>query len=507
VPGEVLRGLLGAAPDAMLGVDDAGRIVIANGQAERLFGYDPGELDGQLIEVLVPESVRSVHPQRRAHYMAHTATRPMGAGLQLEGRRKDRSTFPAEISLSAIETAEDVRVVAAIRDVTEHRRAESEIRAARDEAQLANQAKSEFLSRMSHELRTPLNAILGFGQLLEVNDPRPQQAEHIDFILKAGRHLLDLIDEVLDISRIEAGKLDLDLVSVAIAPMVREIADLLRPLATEHAVLVRIDADADRSIRVLADEQRLKQVVLNLLANAIKYNRSNGEVDISWTATAGRVKVTVSDTGVGIRPEALDRLFMPFERLSTDVDIQGTGLGLALSKGLVRSMNGQIGAESDWQHGSTFWVELLEGFGADEEPGDPMPEMVGPVRRVLYVEDNLSNLRLVEEILAGRPDIELVPTLQGGLAFDLARQHRPDLVLLDLHLPDLDGEEVLARLRGDPATSDIPVIIVSADATPSRVSSLLEQGVFGYLTKPFDVIEFLDLVELALLVPQSSRHH
>jgi protein-histidine pros-kinase len=502
------RGLLEAAPDAMVMVDAGGLVTMVNGQAESLFGWGRDELLGQTVEMLVPDSVRDVQRRHRDGCFADPAGGPMGGGLELEGRRKDGTTFPAEISLSAFETEGGLVVSASVRDATARKAAEHEARAAREEAERANRAKSEFLSRMSHELRTPLNAILGFAQLLEYNHPRPDQAEQLEYILKGGRHLLGLIDEVLDISRIEAGHLALAVEAVTVADVVRETIDLVMPLAMAHQVSFRVDPDAPADAAVLADRQRLKQVMLNLASNAVKYNRVGGEVRISWCAEgAGDVRVQVHDTGIGIRPELMDRLFQPFERLDQGGSgIGGTGLGLALSRGLAQGMDGRMGAESRHRQGSTFWVQLRAtdavpaGAGAGAERA--APQVTGPPRpagrRILYVEDNLSNLRLVESILRQRPGIELVPTLQGSMALELARRHDPDLVLLDLHLPDLTGEEVFDRLRSDPATAAIPIVVVSADALPARVEALLARGAFGYVTKPLDVARFLEIIDRAL---------
>jgi PAS domain S-box-containing protein len=498
------RGLLEAAPDAIVGVDTTGSITLVNTQTERLFGYQRGELIGQPVEILVPSALQGVHPRHRGEYFEHPTTRAMGAGTELAGRRKDGSEFPAEISLSALETEEGIIVSAAIRDVTDRKRAELEIKSARQEADRANRAKSEFLSRMSHELRTPLNAILGFAQLLELGKLDADQAESVHHILIGGNHLLRLIDEVMDISRIEAGRLDISLEPVQVAEAVSETLNLVRPLATERRVVLQTDYDATNNTWVRGDRQRLKQVLLNLVSNAVKYNRSGGRVSVSWAAYGDdRVRIRVVDTGLGIRAEQMGSLFVPFARLASEAsDVAGTGLGLALSKGLMHGMGGRIGAESRRHVGSTFWVELDR---ADEQTYQPPPSDSfsvhtegEPRARVLYVEDNLPNLRLIEQVLARRYRVEMIPTLQGSLALDLARQHLPDLILLDLHLPDIPGEEVLQRLQADPSTSEIPVIVVTADATPQSRSRLMSSGAFGFATKPIHVSRFLELVQEAL---------
>jgi signal transduction histidine kinase/ActR/RegA family two-component response regulator len=380
-------------------------------------------------------------------------------------------------------------------------RAEAAAERARAEAELANRAKSEFLSRMSHELRTPLNAVLGFGQLLSMGELDDKEQESVDQILKGGQHLLGLINEILDIARIESGKLALSLEPVDVSETVREALDLVRPLAAERAIEIAVDRGVDDAY-VVADRQRLSQVLLNLLSNSIKYNRPGGTVRIGVAARNGTTRIEVADSGEGIAAENFSRLFTPFDRLGADErQIDGTGLGLVLSKGLVEAMGGRLEAESRVGSGSTFRIELqttASPVAAAEEEHHLPAEDARPAgdRRytILYIEDNLSNLKLVERILGDRPDVHLIAAMQGGLGLELAREHRPDLVLLDLHLPDIQGDEVLARLQADPEFNGTPVIVLSADATKGRIQRLLDAGACAYLSKPIDVKQFVDLV-------------
>jgi signal transduction histidine kinase/CheY-like chemotaxis protein len=383
-------------------------------------------------------------------------------------------------------------------EITERRRAEVE-------AGRANRAKSEFLSRMSHELRTPLNGIIGFAQLLELEVAGAEQRESVDHILKGGRHLLALINEVLDLARIEAGKLAMSPEPVLIKEVVRASVDLIRPQAAKRDVRI-VDTVTD-DCYMTADRQRLQQVLLNLLSNAVKYNKDGGLVRIaSDDGPPGRLRLTVSDTGAGIEPDHMERLFKPFDRLGAEhTGIEGTGLGLALSHHLVEAMGGTLSATSQVGEGTTFTIELQTATDQSLHV-DSVARVISngatPDARgtVLYIEDNLANLRLLERIVERRPGITLLSTMQGTRGLELARDHRPQLILLDLHLPDIPGSQVLARLLADPVTKAIPVVILSADATPGQMSRLVEQGARAYLTKPLDVKQLLALFDDVLRI-------
>ena len=387
--------------------------------------------------------------------------------------------------------------------------AQQEAERAREEATRANTAKSEFLSRMSHELRTPLNAILGFGQLLELAALDDQDREGVEHILKAGRHLLALINDVLDLSRIEAGMLMISLEPVDAAELLHDTVSLIEPLAASRSISLRI-ATGDCGVYVRTDRQRCRQVLLNLLSNAVKSNRDGGEVELHCARPSEEtLRVSVRDTGPGIDPARRERLFEPFERLGAENStVEGTGLGLALSKQLVERLGGAIGVDTRPGEGSTFWIDLpiTDGpVGVDEATTSPETATVTGDRTLLLVEDNLANLRVVEAMLRRRPGISVLPAMQGQLAIELAQEHRPDVIVLDLHLPDLSGREVLQRLRAHPVTRDIPVVIASADATPGRLRQLREEGAFDYVTKPLDLRRFLEVVDSAVARRDATR--
>lgn len=389
---------------------------------------------------------------------------------------------------------------------TELRHAMAELESARVTADTANKAKSQFLSRMSHELRTPLNAVLGFAQLLDLNDLNSDDRDAVDHILKGGNHLLTLINEVLDISRIESGEVALSPESVLANELVTETIDLMRPLAAARSIHFVTDRQATCMHYVFADRQRLKQILLNLISNAIKYNRVGGSVSITCEQVAStRLRLKVTDTGPGISEADAKLLFVPFERLRANLtEVEGSGIGLALSRRLAEAMGGTLELESRPGEGSTFWVELPLVEGAVEryerlsssKAPDVVPEPApdGPRHSILYIEDNLTNITLVRRILDQRADIDLIPAMQGRLGVDLARQHHPALILMDLHLPDISGDEVLQLLRDDIETSSIPVVVVSADASPGQVQRLKTAGASAYVTKPFHVNELLQTV-------------
>ncbi|HTZ09879.1 MAG TPA: ATP-binding protein [Acidimicrobiales bacterium] len=567
----LLESIFHASPDTIVVRDIEGRTVLAGADpADPAGAGRPGDRGGggtddearfgtasaQDRAVLDELIARCVAGERAPTPVVTTGRLPDGGVRTYETRA--RPVFDPSGHVTGTVTVS--------RDVTARVHLEQSLRRATAEAERASEAKSEFLSRMSHELRTPLNAILGFAQLLELDELPPTQASSVDQIERAGHHLLSLINEVLDIARIEAGHLVLSTESVEVDDVLDEVTTLLSPVAETNGIALSVDVDGARSLRVGADRQRLLQVLLNLGSNALKYNGRGGAVAFrTGPGTEGTVRFEVHDTGPGIPLEQQDELFVPFSRLGAERSaVEGTGVGLALSKQLVEAMGGTIGVHSRPGHGSTFWVELDTVENVAAEPGAPSSERPGPppVRArsgvappavaappgtgrpgpapahnghhrpparsaatdrdessepsgaqagegppsvvVLQIEDNPSNASLVEQILAKRPGVRLVSAAEAASGLELARRHHPDLVLLDLHLPDLAGDVLLHRLKAVPELADTKVVVVSADATPGRIRGMLDLGVEGYLTKPVDVEALLRLVDHEIGVRQGE---
>ena len=380
----------------------------------------------------------------------------------------------------------------------------AELMAARDAALKATQAKNTFLSSTSHELRTPLNSVLGFAQLLLLSDLSDEDREGAEQILAAGRHLLVLINELIDIARIESGDLSLSLEPVWVLPLVEEISQLVGPLAAERSIAI-VRPCAGPALAAHADRQRFSQVLVNLMSNAVKYNRHGGTITITCQeqGTSG-VSVVVSDTGQGVSQDDLDRVFVPFERLGAEqTETEGTGIGLPLAKALTEAMGGQLSASSVLGEGSAFTLTLPRAQGVTGAP-PPRAALSSPARppapagatiSILYIEDNPVNIEVVSQFLRSRQNTLLQAVRSGRAGIECAVRDVPDLILLDLHLQDLHGDQVLKELRAEPVTAAIPVVVLSADATPGVIRRLLAGGALAYLTKPLDLAEFGELLD------------
>lgn len=502
-----LEELIAASPSMVFRFDaDTLRATYVSPNVGWLLGYTAGEVLG------VPGFWESIiHPDDRDEAMARLRDAIENTVVQIEEEYRCRGKdgrYRWFFQLLRIEYDDDARptgILGYALDIAERKAAEEEARLSKLESERANRAKSEFLSRMSHDLRTPLNAVLGFAQLLEAETLGPGQLESVTQILNGGRHLLDLINEVLDIARIEAGELSLSPEAVPVGAVIQQVVDLVAPLGLPRRIDVRADVDCRGGMHVRADQQRLRQILLNLVGNAVKYNREDGAVLVTCEARPGaRIAISVTNTGAEIPAHKLPLLFRPFERLGAEQGpIEGTGLGLAVSKALTEAMSGTIGVRSNAAEGTTFWVEFPEQI-AETEPARqaaPPATVLAPrhgAGTILYIEDNSSNVRLMERLLARRSGVRLVAASTGERGLSQARVAAPDLVFLDLHLPDMPGEEVLHRLASDAATQHLPVAVLSADANPSQRERLVGLGAVAYVTKPIQFSEILRLVDAHL---------
>jgi len=380
-----------------------------------------------------------------------------------------------------------------------------ELTTARDAAMNATQAKNSFLSSTSHELRTPLNSILGFTQLLQLSELSDEDSDGVERILVAGRHLLVLINELIDIARIESGDLSLSVEPVLAGPVIEQISQLMAPLAAERSIRI-IQHCAHPALAVHADRQRLSQVLVNLISNAIKYNHRNGTVAISCQKDGtGHASITVTDTGPGLSPENIERIFVPFERLGAEqTAVEGTGIGLPLARSLTDAMGGHLTASSIPGQGSAFTISLPRAPDLVHVPAPglaPASLTAGPHAparasiSVLYIEDNPANVEVVTRFLRSKPNTTLRSETSGRAGIESAARDMPDLILLDLHLPDLHGEQVLSELKAEPATAAIPVVVLSADASHGVIHRLLANGALAYLTKPIELAELGKLLD------------
>lgn len=499
------RALLDAFPGFISCTNRDGVLTYANAAYAHLLGLPADQVVGHTVtDVLGSARATALQPMVQrvlagevVSYEVHVPHRANGPGLEaqctLMPGRDTRTGAPVVYGFAI--------------DITPRKRAELALIAARDEAERANKAKSQFLSHMSHELRTPMNAILGFGQLLESDAQHPltqQQQGWLREILHGARHLLDLINEVLDFGRIESGRLDLKPEPLLLSELVAESLALVRPLAQPRQVQLMPSTGPLDQAWVMADRTRIKQILLNLLGNGIKYNRPGGQLQLACRLEATEVWVGVQDTGPGITPENQGRLFQPFERLgASHGDVEGTGIGLALSRRLLQAMGGSIGLDSEPGLGSTFWFRLPRTAQPASHPASPAQASSKPadlegLRTVLYIEDNPVNVALMEAMLGRLPGVRLVSASVPAEGLRLAQQLQPALVLMDISMPGMDGFEVLARLRANQSTRALRVVAVSAHALPADIEAARAAGFESYLTKPLSLESLLSTVQQAL---------
>jgi PAS domain S-box-containing protein len=512
-----LAAVIETAVDGIIIIDRLGIIKVFNPAAVKLFGYAADDVIGRNVRVLMPEPYHGEHDTYLKSYRETGRRQIIGIGREVKGQRKDGSTFPMELAVGEVMEGEELAFVGIIRDVTAQKEAFDALTEARARAESANAAKSEFLSRMSHELRTPMNAILGFAQLMRMSDVRtmaPEQVlDYLDSIIGPAEHLTNLIDDILDFSRIEVGGLKVARVEVNLAEAVTAAVVMAQPMASRLGISI-FNRSVDRSGApiVLGDPVRLRQCIVNLLTNAIKYNRPGGRVLIDLTSRSpdeAMARLTVEDTGVGIPEARLGELFRPFTRLHPGLDhVEGAGIGLAVTRQLIEAMGGTVTAESDVGRGSRFHLDIPETNGAAERKAPLKPTSLanwhapvsddGKRQIVLYVEDNPANVHLMESLFRSIPGVELRIAYSAELGLEMAAAMPVRAIILDINLPGINGFEALERLRAQSDTADVPVIGLSARATSADIERAAMLGFYRYLTKPVNITELMETLRSVL---------
>ena len=500
---EQIRLITDNVLEGLVTLDEKGIVQSFNPSAERIFGYQAEEIIGRNVKELMPEPDRSKHDEYIQNYLKTGETKIIGISRELVGLRKDGSVFPMDLGVSEMhlhdgDSQGTKLFVGTVRDISDRKKTER-----------ASQAKSEFLSKMSHELRTPLNAILGFSQLMAMNPEsnlNDVEKQNVEQIHKAGNHLLKLINEILDLSRIESGKIELSMEPVNLDRVLADTISAITPFAEERPVRLINESSGGSGHWVWADHVRLKQVLLNLISNAIKYNKKNGTVSFSIEETGNdALRIAITDTGIGIPEEKQLALFEPFNRLNADdSEVEGTGIGLSIAKQLTELMGGKIGVNSTVGEGSCFFIEMPRCEpvqGIQDESLETLKEFrassnVTPAEfTVLYVEDNPANLELVKQVLSFRPNIKLHTAVKGWEGVEMAKSCLPDLILLDINLPDIDGTEVFKNLQKYESTRGIPVFALSANAMREDIRKVMDMGFKDYIVKPIVTRELLEKLD------------
>ncbi|MFC3051440.1 ATP-binding response regulator [Kordiimonas pumila] len=518
-----LNALWDSIVDGLIVITDKGIIQSVNPAVTNIFGYLPDELVRKNVKTLMPGEYADNHDQYVSNYNRTGEAKIIGIGREVSGKRKNGEIFPLYLAVNRFEVNGRVYYGGIVRDQTAEKKAEADLVAAKEDAEAASSAKSAFLNSMSHEVRTPLNAILGFAQLIDLDvDEKAQPEIHANLahIKKSGEHLLSLLNDILDLATIETGQLKLDMVDADLKQIIQNCIDMVMPMALKHKVRI-ILREPQASFYVVADKIRLSQAVMNLLTNAIKYNKVDGTVVVSLTSQpTGRIRVAVKDDGVGIPEAHWPKMFEPFNRLGREaMSIEGSGIGLSVTKSIMDTMNGEIGFTSKIGKGSEFWLDLpLAGAGhkvavaaslekkeafcnavpapSETVNGTSVKPQYGKVW-VLYIEDNKSNIELMESLIRHIDNVELVTRSKAEEGVAYAIVNTPDLILLDLNMPEMDGFEAFNLLKEDENTHQIPVYAVSADVRGSVVQRTEELGFSGFVSKPFDVQEIKKIINLS----------
>lgn len=508
--------------DGLVVIDDKATIVAVNPAVEKLFGYHEQEMLGQNVKMLMPHHYAVEHDGYVNAYNTTGTAKIIGTGREVEGKRKDGGTFPMYLAVSKFEEGGSRYYCGIVRDMTIETEVHESLVEARDKAESASYAKTKFLSSISHEVRTPLNAILGFTQLLGSTLEKgasPKQLDYMDHIQSSGEHLMALINEVLDMSQIESGRMHLSIERVNVSSVLSEVIDMVKPLSEKFDVSLTKAADVPKNVAVLADRVRLKQVLLNLSTNAIKYNKPGGRADwkVLFMDGDNKIRFEISDTGVGISPDQHVGLFEPFNRLGREASIiEGTGIGLSVTKTVLEAMDGTINFESQLGVGTKFWIELPAAFieampyaGSEhEEPSAMSFVQEGDAQGVtiLYIEDNPANTVLMQRFIGKLQGIRLLHAPSAEVGLEMVQVTKVDLILMDLNLPGMDGFEAQVKLSRDERTKNIPVVAVSADVNPSTIKRAMNVGFRKFISKPFNLREAQQTIQ-SFLPDSDSRLH
>lgn len=501
-----LQTIMDAMPDGLCAFSAEKKLVFANPVARFILNLDGQELfmndvlsyfelhhKGNLEQLITSEALLAILETGQPFHDSHA--------LIKRGSRE----FPVACELNAIvKGKKTVGFVMIFIDISEIRNAEQDLIAAKDAAERASKAKSQFLSSMSHELRTPMNAILGYSELLKEDLKQPvadfdedyveDMQQYVGNILQAGWHLLELINKVLDLSRIEAGKLEVNIEKVELVDLIKECLSIAQPLAEKRNISIDNTTSSLPPQYALVDRARLKQVIINLLSNAVKYNKENGSITIEIAEkNAEYLCFSVIDTGIGLSAEQQTQIFEPFTRMSGVNLIEGTGIGLTITKRLLEIMDAKIWVESQEGEGTTFFVNLPTGVVTTD-----MQDIDDGKSILLYIEDSRTNVSLVSQILKSRPDIALISAHTGEMGLEMAQLHRPNIILLDLNLPGMDGFEVSQQLKASEDTKDIPIIALTAMDSAKTIERGKAAGFLTYIVKPLNIKKFLKAIDIAL---------
>ncbi|PCK09251.1 MAG: hypothetical protein COA42_05180 [Alteromonadaceae bacterium] len=503
-----LRMIMNTAADAIITINDRGLIESFNASAESMFGYKESEVIGENVSLLTNDRDKGQHDNYLKNYQKTGEAKIIGIGREVVAKTSSGREFPIHLSVSKSVSGNKLIYTGIIHDISDRKKYERNLYQAKAEAESANKSKSIFLSSMSHELRTPLNSILGFSQLLEI-DPTgslsEDQKEAITFIRSGGEHLLELITQVLDLSKIESGNITTSIESIKVSSILNACISMVEQAAIKNKISIIKDDIPEALETILADKTLFRQVVLNLLSNAIKYNKENGEVKITTKATAqDKLRIIVSDTGIGIPKEKHLEVFQPFNRLGADAtDISGTGIGLSISKRLIEVMGGAIGFDSEAGKGSSFWVEVPLNNNeylvpinesVDNTLGNLDDDLSCTSGTILYIEDNLKNLAMMQSFIKQFEKLVLITEKNAEEGIETAIREHPDLIILDINLPGMNGLEALKVLRKADTTQSIPIIALTAAATREDVEDGNLAGFAHYLTKPVQLGELLSVI-------------